>query len=226
MSKEVFFEGDAEVLPFTTPTTPTATLQKPSDILDVPAAAPNTIWYLSITKPHVDSHDIVGPTKAFRHLLPRIEAIVSNSPTAIDKLVQLKETENMWGETEPNEHFFNDGFEVFIVEGQRGSYTVLKMIREINKEVFDILPAPVYTLHGSFIERAAARETAKYIMTVLLLDEENVKEIGRWEKGSKGGGVLMAMNATSMWEVKVVYADDPIGRAQEEADRGADAFVL
>jgi hypothetical protein len=63
-------------------------------------------------------------------------------------------------------------------------------------------------------------------MTVLLLDEENVKEIGRWEKGSKGGGVLMAMNATSMWEVKVVYADDPIGRAQEEADRGEDAFVL
>ncbi|RYO64799.1 hypothetical protein AA0113_g5872 [Alternaria arborescens] len=283
MSKEVFFEGDAEVLPFTTPTTPTTTLQKPSDILDVPAAVPSTIWYLSITKPHVDSHDIVGPTKAFRHLLPRIEAVVSNSPTAIDKLAQLKETEDMWGETEPNEHFFNNGFEVFIVEGQRGSYTVLKMIREINKEVFDILPAPVYTvlsvgplehaaiplkaksssssssssssapasasksssvplsskfspgkpkgyaattqLHGSFIERAAARETAKYIMTVLLLDEENVKEIGRWEMGSKGGGVLMAMNATSMWEVKVVYADDPIGRAQEEADRGADAFV-
>jgi hypothetical protein len=282
MSKEVFFEGDAEVLPFTTPTSPTATLQKPSDILDVPAAAPSTIWYLSITKPHVDSHDIIGPTKAFRHLLPRIEAIVSNSPTAIDKLAQLKETEDMWGETEPNEHFLNNGFEVFIVEGQRGSYTILKMIREINKEVFDILPAPVYTvisagplehaviplkakssssssstsasasasksssaplsskfspgkpkgyaattqLHGSFIERAAARETAKYIMTVLLLDEENVKEIGRWEKGSKGGGVLMAMNATSMWEVKVVYADDPIGRAQEEADRGEDAFLL
>ena len=64
------------------------------------------------------------------------------------------------------------------------------------------------------------------VQTVLLLDEENVNEIGRWEKGSKGGGVLMAMNATSMWEVKVVYADDPIGRAQEEADRGEDAFVL
>ena len=111
MSKEVFFEGDAEVLPFTTPTTPTATLQKPSDVLDVPAAAPSTIWYLSITKPHVDSHDIIGPTKAFRHLLPRIEAIVSNSATAIDKLAQLKETEDMWGETEPNEHFFNNGFE-------------------------------------------------------------------------------------------------------------------
>ncbi|RII20018.1 hypothetical protein CUC08_Gglean001417 [Alternaria sp. MG1] len=135
MSKEVFFEGDAEVLPFTTPTTPTATLQKPSDVLDVPAAAPSTIWYLSITKPHVDSHDIIGPTKAFRHLLPRIEAIVSNSPTAIDKLAQLKETEDMWGETEPNEHFFNNGFEVFIVEGQRGSYTILKMIREINKSL-------------------------------------------------------------------------------------------
>jgi hypothetical protein len=135
MSKEVFFEGDAEVLPFTTPTTPTTTLQKPSDSLDVPAAAPSTIWYLSITKPHVDSHDIIGPTKAFRHLLPRIEAIVSNSPTAIDKLAQLKETEDMWGETEPNEHFFNNGFEVFIVEGQRGSYTILKMIREINKSL-------------------------------------------------------------------------------------------
>jgi hypothetical protein len=162
MSKEVFFEGDAEVLPFTTPTSPTATLQKPSDILDVPAAAPSTIWYLSITKPHVDSHDIIGPTKAFRHLLPRIEAIVSNSPTAIDKLAQLKETEDMWGETEPNEHFFNNGFEVFIVEGQRGSYTILKMIREINKEVFDILPAPVYTvLSVGPLEHAAMPLKAK-----------------------------------------------------------------
>ncbi|KAG9191345.1 hypothetical protein G6011_09433 [Alternaria panax] len=274
MSDGLFFEGDDEVTPFTTPIPPPATVQKPSDILDTPAAAPNTIWYLSIIKLHTDGHDIVGPAKAFKHLLPRIEAIVSNSPKAIDKLTELKETEDIWGETETNENFFKHGFEIFVVEGQRGSYTILKVMREINKEVFDILPAPIYTvissgplkhaaiplkarsssssksssavaslsskfspgkpkgyasttqLHGSFIERAAARETAKYIMTVLLLDEENVRETGRWQKGSKGGGVLMGMNATSMWEVKVVYADDPIGRAQEEADRGEDAFVL
>jgi hypothetical protein len=271
MSKDIYFEGDDEVLPFTTPA-PIPTFQKPSDILDVPAAAPNTIWYLSIIKPHTDSHDIIGPTKAFRHLLPRIEDIVSNSPRAIDKLAELKEMEDILGEKETNEDFFRDGFEIFIVEGQRGSYTILKIIREVNKDIFDILPAPVYTviscgplehaavpakpssssskttssaslsssfspgkpkgyamttqLHGSYIERAAARATAEHIMTVLLLDEERVKEIGRWEKGSKGGGVLMGMNATTMWEVKLVYADNPIGRAQEEVGRGDDAFIL
>jgi hypothetical protein len=273
MSNEIFFSDSAGLLPFTSaPTRPV--YQKPSDILDVAPTAPYTIWYLSIIKPHTDTHDIIGPVRSFRHLLPRIEEIVSNSPRAIDKLAALKESEDIWGEVERNEDFFRDGFATFVVEGQRGSYTVLEVSREVNKEVFEVLPAPVYTvvsagplghaaiafktsssssssssakkssrkkgmvepgkpkgyasttcLHGSYVDRAAAKEHAKYIMTVLLLDEDNVKEIGRWEKGSKGGGVLMGMNAETMWEVKVVYVDDPIGRAQEEADRGKDVMI-
>jgi hypothetical protein len=268
MVNDIYFEGDAEVLPFTTEIKP-PTVEKPSDKLDFVDVKPNTIWYLSIIKPHTDSHEIIGPAKAFHHLLYKIEDVVSNSPKAIDKLELLKEKEDfLTGEKEIDEEFLEKGFEVFIVEGQRGSYTILKIHREINKEVFDILPAPVYTvisagplkhatipakssssssstslsskftpgkpkgyasttyLHGSYIDRAAAKEDAEHFMTVLLLDAENVKEIARWEKGSKGGGILIGMNATTMWEVKVVYMDDPIGRAQEDADRVHDAFIL
>ncbi|KAL1797985.1 hypothetical protein ACET3X_004591 [Alternaria dauci] len=277
MPNDLFFEGDAELTPFSPPSKPRTGFQKPSDILDAPAPEPNTIWYLSIIKPHVDSHEILGPTKAFRHLLPRIEAIVSNSPSAIDKLEELKATEDVWGELEINEDFFINGFDIFVVEGQRNTYTVLKITREVDQEVYDILPAPVYTvvssgplehapvpsklrssfsssasaaksspvmlsskftpgkpkgyavttqLHGSFVERAAAKETAKHVMTVLLLDEENVNETKRWEKGTKGGGILIAMNPTMVWEVKVLYADDPVGRAQTERERLEEVFVL
>ncbi|KAI4954024.1 hypothetical protein J4E91_001733 [Alternaria rosae] len=271
MSKDIYFEGDAETLPFSTTTPiPTPKVEKPVDELDFIDVKPNTIWYLSIIRPHIDSHEIIGPAKAFRHLLPQIEDVVSNSPNAIDKLALIKEKPNNDflfeeddedEEKEVDEEFLERGFSTFIVEGQRGSYTILKIHREINKDVFDILPAPVYTiisvgplahaerpsatslsskftaskpkgyavttkLHASYVDRAAAKEDAQHIFTVLLLDTENVKQTKRWEKGSKGGGILIGMNASSMWEVKVVYVDDPIGRAQEDADREHDGIVL
>jgi hypothetical protein len=278
MSKDIYFEGDPETLPFTT-VIPPPKVEKPCDKLDFVDVKPNTIWYLSITKPHTDSNEIIGPAKAFRHLLPRIEEIISNSPNAIDKLeiLKLKENDNfLFEETdgdddddeekEVDEDFIEKGFDTFIVGGQRGTYTILKIYREINKDVFDMLPAPVYTiisagplahaplptkatsattslssnftaskpkgyaattqLHASYVDRNEAKEDAKHIFTVLLLDTEDVKQTKKWEKGTKGGGILLGMNATSMWEVRLVYVDDPIGRAREEVERERDGFVL
>ncbi|KAI4715141.1 hypothetical protein J4E89_000827 [Alternaria sp. Ai002NY15] len=270
MDKGIYFEGDDEVMPFNKSTPiPTPKVDKPVDELAFIDVEPNTIWYLSIIRPHIDSHELFGPAKAFRHLLPQIEDVVSNSPPAIDKLAVIKEKPNddflfeddEDEEKEVDEEFLEKGFDTFIVEGQRGVYTILKMHREINKDVFDILPAPVYTiisagplahaehssstslsskfeaskpkgyaattkLHASYVDRADAKEDAEHIFTVLLLDTEDVKKTKRWEKGTKGGGILIGMNASSMWEVKILYMDDPIGRAQEEADREHDGFVL
>ena len=264
MDKGIYFEGDDEVMPFNKSTPiPAPKVDKPVDELAFIDVEPNTIWYLSIIRPHIDSYELIGPAKAFRHLLPQIEDVVSNSPPAIDKLAVIKEKPNddFLFEDDEDEEFLEKGFDTFIVEGQRGVYTVLKITREINKDVFDILPAPVYTivsagplahaklpaftslsskfeaskpkgyaattkLHASYVDRADAKEDAEHIFTVLLLDTEDVKQTKKWEKGTKGGGILIGMNASSMWEVKMIYADDPIGRAQEEADREHDGFVL
>ena len=228
----------------------TSGFQKPTDSLDVPPAEPDTIWYLAIIKPHVDSHEIIGPVKSFKRLLPKVHEIASNSPRAIDKLDELVEIEDMWGEREKNWEFERNGFERFIVEGQRGAYTVLKAIRETNKGVFETLPAPVYTVvsvgplehgeqgsakdskytkpkgcaetttvHGSWLDSASAVEAARGVMEDLLVAETHVRRTESWDKDGKGSGIFMAMSGTLMWEVKVIYDDQAVKRAMEEAGR-------
>ena len=258
MSDQILFDPKP-YNPSTIVEPPTSGFQKPTDGFKVPPVLPDTIWYLAIIKPHVDSHEIIGPVKAFKHLLPKIQDTVSNSPRAIDKLELLVEIEDMWGEREKNVEFERSGFERFIVEGQRGVYTVLKAIREVNKEVFDILPAPVYTvvsvgplqhagakkdagtgrdkyskpkgyaetteLHGSWVDRASAVEVARNVMRGLLDGEAHAKSAETWGRDGKGGGILIAMNGTAMWEVKVLYEDQAVKRAMEEASRGGGGTV-
>jgi hypothetical protein len=256
MSDTVWFSEDPLPPPSPPEKAPAHGYQKPKDILNVPPVAPDTVWYLAVIKPHVDSHEIHGPVKKFGHLLPKIKEIVSNSPNAIDKLDELQETEDVWGEREKNDEFFISGFERLVVEGQRGSFTVLKVMREVDHDIFETLPAPVYTvissgplkhaptpskgkgglsgkfeaekpngyalktvLHKSYVERAAAKEAAQDVMNDLLLGEKNAKVIEKWEKGSKGGGLFIAMSASAMWEVKVVYEDDALKRAMDDSNR-------
>lgn len=122
------------------------TFTKPRDNFDVKPPTPYTIFYLSIIKPHTDSHELVGPMPSFKLLLPKIEAVVSNSPRGIDKLEELQVDEDIWGLRTPNKAFFTNGFDTFIVPGQRDVYTVLKVHREVNKEASKVLPSPVYTV--------------------------------------------------------------------------------
>ncbi|CAE7020627.1 hypothetical protein CFE70_002893 [Pyrenophora teres f. teres 0-1] len=249
MSEQVLFNPEP-FNPSVVVKPPTTGFQRPTDRLTVPPVNPDTIWYLAVIKPHMDTHEIIGPVTAFKYLLPKIQDVVSNSPRAIDKLEELMEIEDMWGEREKNLEFERSGFERFIVEGQRGVYTVLKIMREINKKVFEILPAPVYTvislgpleqgkksgkgqytkpkgfaetttLHGSWSDRESAVKMARVVMEDLLSEEPYTKSTEVWEKGNgnKGGGMLMAMNGTYMWEVKVIYEDQAIKRAMEEAGR-------
>lgn len=119
---------------------------RPDDILNVSPPAPNTIFYLNIIKPYNDTHSTVGPVPSFQHLLPTIENLVSNSPRGIDKLDELRTLEDVWGERTPNTAFLESGFDTFVVPGQRGLYTVLRIVREVNKEVYEELPSPVYTV--------------------------------------------------------------------------------
>ncbi|KAF7449556.1 hypothetical protein A1F99_066050 [Pyrenophora tritici-repentis] len=196
----------------------------------------------------MDAHEIIGPVRAFKYLLPKIQDMVSNSPSAIDKLDELMEVDDMWGARKKNPEFELSGFERFIIEGQRGIYTVLNIMREINKSVFELLPAPVYTvislgpleqgkrsgkeqftkpkgfaqtttLHGSWPNRESALKIARDVMENLLAEELYTKSAEGWEKGdgNKGGCMLMAMNGTYMWEVKVVYEDQAVKRAIEDA---------
>jgi hypothetical protein len=252
MSDMVWFSEDPLPLPSSLSKPPAHGYAKPKDLLNVPPVAPYTLWYLAIIKPHTDSHETHGPVKKFAHLLPKIEEIVSNSPNAIDKLDELKEMEDVWGEREKNEEFFRSGFERFVVEGQRASFTVLEVIREVNRDVFENLPAPVYTVissgplehakvpkkgsksgkfearmpHGyaretrllaSYVEREAAHEKARDVLTDLVMKDKQAKCTEKWDKGSKGGGLLMAMSPRAIWEVKVVYEDDALKRAMDDS---------
>jgi hypothetical protein len=239
MADELYFEPN----PFTSTKAsrtfvPTPTSGKPADELSTPRLAPNTIFYLATIAPHTDTYSIYGPAIAFQHLLPKINEVVSNSPLAIDKLDALSTIKDVWGETEPNHDFLERGFKTFIVDGQRGVYTVLKVLREENAVVFGELPSPMYTvtthgplthdnkgyvkttkLVGSFVDRREAKKVAEFEMETLLEDEEGVKRSEDWGKKGRGGGVLMAMNGEARWEVKATYEDEVHKRAMEEMER-------
>ncbi|KAL6704271.1 hypothetical protein ACN47E_008335 [Coniothyrium glycines] len=141
MTDQIFFDADNTSCP-----NPPPTYTKPCNAFNVSAPAPFTIFYLATIKPHMDTHTITGPATAFKHLLPAVTDVVSNSPSAIDKLDELQVVEDIWGERTPNDEFFERGFDTFVVEGQRGVYTVLRILREVNREVHEELPAPVYTV--------------------------------------------------------------------------------
>jgi hypothetical protein len=241
MSEEVYFEPN----PFESnksASSSTKVMAKPNDDFSTTPLTPFTIFYLAIIKPHTDTYEILGPCTSFSHLLPKISEIVSNSPKAIDKLEAIRFISDVWGDKEANEEFAERGFGTFVVDGQRGVYTVLKVLREENKEVRDELPSPVYTitthgplthkgnkglvattkLLGSFVNQAEAKGAAGKAMRDLVRGEKGLKESEDWGKESKGGGLLMAMNAEHRWEVVVRYEDEVHKRRKEEGDRGGE----
>lgn len=227
--------------------------QKPADKLTAVAPGSGALFYLAIILPHTDAHTIIGPATAFKHLLPKIINVISNSPRAIEKFESISEIEDLWGESEPNEEFYKNGFETFVVEGQHDVYTVLKIYREEDKEdVCEVLPAPIYTVvaagplvqptttkSGSFIPIATGKpfgyaETKRLVATFVESEpamhaaEEAMQEMVKdlkvnrtvaWEQGGKKGGILMAMSAGMLWEVRVLYEDQVLRRVKEGADR-------
>ncbi|KAH9871450.1 hypothetical protein IAQ61_005629 [Plenodomus lingam] len=257
MAEEVFFEESMKTL--SPPTISPPTYQKPDDSLYPPAPAPHTTFYLSIIRPHTDTDTITGPVRSFAHLLPSISSIISNSPAAIDKLDNLRETKDAWGDTyEVNDAFDINGFTTFVVDSQRGIYTVLQIHRRVDEAVFEHLPAPVYTviasgplvhsamavslaadrrsagrsgmtkprgyaatsrLIGSYVERGEAKRMAQGVMRDLMKGMNNVRVTESWDQGGRGTGMLMAMGTRGeMWEVRIMYEDQPLRRAREGMD--------
>ncbi|KAF2126509.1 hypothetical protein P153DRAFT_322473 [Dothidotthia symphoricarpi CBS 119687] len=246
-SDEVFFEPDPYASTARSRTTtstgkthatpPDAFTKKPKDDFRSPSASTNTIYYLGIIAPHTDNYTVHGPVTSFLHLLPKIEEIVSNSPSAIDKLDDLRWVEDVWGEREPNVGF-EKGFRTFVVDGQRGIYTVLRILTEKNQVVHEVLPAAVYTvtahgpltnasvkakgyastsrLVGSFVERADAKAAATEAMQELV---QGLEVAEHWGSKDKSGGVLLAFSGDTMWEVKIVYDDEVFKRAREGFER-------
>ncbi|KAF2825854.1 hypothetical protein CC86DRAFT_247202, partial [Ophiobolus disseminans] len=231
----------------TTPSPPPAPINdKPKDSFSTPPLLPYTLFYLATIRPHTDTHTIIGPVKAFLHLDAAIMSVVNTSPKAITKLSALRTIDDVWGDSEANAEFAERGFGTFVVEGQRGVYTVLKVLRQVSKRVWDALPSPVYTvtshgpltpsaskhsaqgnfgyakgtrLVGSFVERKAARKKAQEVMEELVKGVERVKVSEMWEEGGKGGGMVMAMVPGLTWEVRVAYEDQVHKRAREEVER-------
>lgn len=237
MSDELYLEPNL----FSSPQssfTRTKSSSKPNDDFSTRPLGPNTIFYLAIIAPHTDTYQVLGPVTTFSHLLPKIEDIVSNSPKAIDKLAAIRSIEDVWGDSEPNLEFAERGFSTFVVDGQRGVYTVLKILREENEAVKEELPSPVYTitthgplshkgegyvattkLVGSYVERAEAKGAAEKAMRDLVKGEKGLKESEDWGRESKGGGMLIAMNSETRWEVRIGYEDEVHKRAKEELER-------
>jgi hypothetical protein len=233
MADDIFFEPDPYCSSPHTQSSGASPTGKPKDDFTTPPLAPYTLFYLSITSPHTDTHLFHGPYTSFAHLLPYIDSVVSNSPSAIDKLEALRSIRDVWGAEEPNHEFASRGFGTFVVEGQRGVYTVLRVVREVNRSVYEELPSPVYVvtshgplthasegyagttqLVGAFVGRKEARHKADQTMRELVRGKEGVKRNEDWERGN-GGGMLVAMTTKERWEVRIAYEDQVLKRAKE-----------
>jgi hypothetical protein len=227
MSEQLYFEPDFSSSSKRTTSTPVKPFAKPNDDFSTPPLAPDTVFY-----------EIFGPETTFAALLPKVIDIVSNSPKAIDKLDAIRDITDVWGDSEPNLEFAEMGFKTFVVEGQRGIYTVLEILREENKTVKEELPSPVYVitshgplvdgkgyvettkLIGSYVDQKEAQDMAEKVMEDLVRGEKGLKKSVEWRKESKGGGMLMAMGVSKRWEVKVAYEDQVHMRAKDDLDRG------
>lgn len=200
---------------------------KPTDIFTTPPLQPHTLFYLTHTVPHTSSFTVYGPTTNFPALIPRLESIVSNSPRAIDKLDALRYIVDVWDESEPNAEFEERGFQKFIVEGQRGTYSILEIVREVNRSVYEEVRAGeralVYVVSnhgpismtgkgekgyvetsavvGSYVDIDEAKGTARTVLKGMIEGVEGVKENEIW--GLDGSGVVCALGSGVKWEVKV-----------------------
>ncbi|KAF3039616.1 hypothetical protein E8E11_003598 [Didymella keratinophila] len=191
---------------------------KPADNFRPLIPAATSVLYLAITTPHTDKYEIHCPASCFSYLLPKITDLCSDSPSALDKLESLQySAPDVWGDQAFNPAFEKEGFTTFVIEGQRGTYTVLEILREKNEKVREVLPAPVYTVtrHGPLVhtysgvggkaklqkaEGVAATSTlvgsfvkrkdaqlAARMTMDLLVGEEKVSRIEDWGKAGKDG---------------------------------------
>ncbi len=225
----------------------TPTFTKPNDDFKPLSVTSSSVFYLAVITPHTDKYEVHGPVPSFAHLLPTIEDIVSDSPSAIDKLDALQYTAlDVWGEQTKIDKFKDEGFHTLVVDGQRGTYTVLEVLREENKTVREALPAPVYvvTRHGPLFHPSAKVGTAVKLgnakgdaatstLVGSFVDRADaqtaankamdamvaglaVSRIEDW--GKEGGGVLLAMGGQYRWEVRIAYDDEALRCAKEGAD--------
>lgn len=180
-------------------------LSPPTDDFTTAPLSPHTLFYLTVTTPHTDEWALHGPATSFSHLLPTITSIVSDSPSAIDKLGSLRTITDDWGDSAPNREFHERGFTKFVVEGQRGTYILLEILREEGKEdVHDTLPASVFvvTAHGplslvpnslghtgmsktsrligTYVHREEAKRAAEEAMEAMVGGEEGVRRTEHW----------------------------------------------
>ncbi|KAF2646081.1 hypothetical protein P280DRAFT_544502 [Massarina eburnea CBS 473.64] len=153
------------------PTRTTKDLLALRDDFTRPPLIPNTIFYLTITTPSTDSWQYHGPVPSFAHLIPFIESAIKDSGSASadkkwhDLLTADTDHEddfeqNEWGNwllKAPGPTILETGIERLIIpekgfEVEEGVKTVLEVVREVNGEVWEVLPAPVYTVscHGVF----------------------------------------------------------------------------
>ncbi|KAF2997119.1 hypothetical protein E8E13_004392 [Curvularia kusanoi] len=146
----IFFSDPS---PTSTSTQPLAYLKPRDDYHPVPHST-SSIFYLAVTTPHTDTYMLHGPVRSFSALLPTITALASDSPSALDKLENLSySAPDVWGNRTTRASFLTHGFRTLIVDGERGTYTVLQVLTEENAGVKDVLPAPVYTVtrHGPLV---------------------------------------------------------------------------
>ncbi|KAF1949661.1 hypothetical protein CC80DRAFT_555132 [Byssothecium circinans] len=134
-----------------------------------PSLLPHTIYYLTVTTPSTDSWHYHGPVATFAALIPYIEHAIhqSASKAALTKWKALLHRDrtrastwqqNEWGHfvlPERGPSITETGITRLVIPAQgfqkeEGVETVLEVVREVNEEVVEVLPAPVYTVshHG------------------------------------------------------------------------------
>ncbi|KAF2873765.1 eukaryotic rRNA processing protein EBP2-domain-containing protein [Massariosphaeria phaeospora] len=237
MEDELFVEYAPQSSSTPNPPSRSAPLEsaKPTDDFTVPSTSKSTIFYLLVITPHTDSFAIHGPTTTFAALMPKVLDVVSNSPAAIEKLDNLKAD---------NEDFDASGFSTFVVDGQRNTHTILRIVREANAPVRRILPAPVYTVtaHGPLLHNlgsslrtvssgkplgmattsgligsfvdAATADKAATRAMDQMIKDEKGVHKTMTRESGKRRVIMLAMNARAAWEARVLYDDRELGWAR------------
>ncbi|OSS47686.1 hypothetical protein B5807_07400 [Epicoccum nigrum] len=94
---------------------------KPMPISEKHSKGMMTIFYLAVTAPHTDKYEVHGRSSLQSSIspLPALDPYQTNSPAGLQKLENLFEHDDKWGERVDNPAFETDGFHTLLLEGQR-----------------------------------------------------------------------------------------------------------
>ncbi|KAF2734138.1 hypothetical protein EJ04DRAFT_437813 [Polyplosphaeria fusca] len=220
-----FFAGDltpsksSKIPQFATPPPIPASAREvpPMDDYDTPSTElPHTVYYLTVTTPHTDSFTIYGPKSSVLEHKGKIIELISNSPAAIKKYEKLRAVKGQ-------KHLDELGFHTLVIPQERGTHTVLQLVRESNKPIHSALhstQSPIYlvTARGPLVydlggtNRTVVSGRLKgFAVTSRMVSSFNSLKAGK-AAARKAMGVLLQQGTVDAMKVLMTENEDRDGR--------------